>query len=89
MRSTPEHEFGPGSGSEDIDDPWASGRFVTWDLDAEVECPHCGETVTIGLDPGGGPVQTYIEDCQVCCQPCRVRVRYDRDGEALVEVDAA
>ena len=25
-----------------------------FDCEAEVTCPHCGERVTIGLDPGGG-----------------------------------
>lgn len=52
-------------------------------------CPYCGEVITIGLDPGSGRVQTYVEDCQVCCQPWRVHVQYDRDGGALVEVDTA
>jgi hypothetical protein len=33
-----------------------------WDIEAEVSCPYCGETVTIGLDPGGGAIQTYVED---------------------------
>jgi hypothetical protein len=38
--------------------------------------------MAIVLDPGGGPVQQYVEDCQVCCQPWRVSVRYDEDGRA-------
>jgi len=76
-------------GLEDPDDPSPSEEFFTWDTEAEVVCPYCGEGITIGLDPGGGRVQAYVEDCQVCCQPWRVRVRYDRDGGALVEVDTA
>lgn len=52
-------------------------------------CPYCGEGIVIGLDPGGGRVQTYVEDCQVCCQPWHIHLRYDRDGGAVVEVDAA
>ena len=27
---------------------------ATWDTEAEVICPYCGEKVTVGLDPGGG-----------------------------------
>jgi hypothetical protein len=60
-----------------------------WDIEAEVDCPYCGETVTIGLDPGGGSVQSYVEDCQVCCQPWQVHVHYDEHGTAQVWVEAA
>ncbi len=59
----------------------------TAQLDAEVECPHCGETCVIGLDPGSGEVQQYVEDCQVCCQPWLVRVHYLDDGSAEVSVE--
>ena len=49
-----------------------------------VVCPHCGEANEIGLDPGGGSAQEYVEDCNVCCRPWRVIVRYDSDGSADV-----
>lgn len=52
-------------------------------------CPYCGEGIVIGLDPAGGRVQTYVEDCQVCCQPWQVHLRYDGEGGAVVEVDTA
>jgi hypothetical protein len=54
------------------------------DASAEVSCPHCGETVTVALDSGGGPVQEYVEDCSVCCRPWTVRVHYDPTGAAEV-----
>jgi hypothetical protein len=54
---------------------------------AVVACPHCGEPAEIGLDPGGGSAQEYVEDCPVCCRPWRVRVRYGADGG--VDVSAA
>ncbi len=47
------------------------------ETEADVTCPHCGETMTITLDPGGGRAQEYVEDCQVCCRPWRVRLWYD------------
>jgi hypothetical protein len=53
---------------------------------AAVQCPHCGEINEIGLDPGGGARQEYVEDCQVCCRPWRVTVRYD-GGEAVVSAE--
>src|SRR3989441_2716031 len=47
------------------------------ETEADVTCPHCGETMTITLDPGGGRAQEYVEDCQVCCRPWRVGVGGD------------
>ena len=57
------------------------------DIGATVQCPYCGEEIEISLDPGGGPSQQYVEDCQVCCNPWRVSVTYS-DGEADVSVTA-
>jgi hypothetical protein len=68
------------------DDEMESGDRVA-ELEAAVVCPYCGETVTIGLDPGNGAVQDYMEDCQVCCQPWRVMVTYRSDGGAEVELE--
>ncbi len=55
---------------------------------SEVVCPYCGEIVEIALDSGGGPRQEYVEDCQVCCRPWKVKVTYGRDGIASVTVEA-
>ena len=74
---------------EDEDGDSSGEEIATWDTEAEVVCPYCGAGVTIGLDPGGGLDQTYVEDCQVCCQPWHVHLRYDPDGGALVAVDRA
>jgi formate dehydrogenase maturation protein FdhE len=54
-----------------------------------VTCPYCGEATELVLDPGGGTVQDYIEDCQVCCQPWHVHVQWRRSGQADVHVEAA
>lgn len=67
----------------DADFPLGDG---TAERNAVVRCPCCGEPVDIALDPGSGDVQDYVEDCQVCCQPWQVRVRYHRDGSASVSV---
>jgi len=55
---------------------------------SEVICPYCGELVEIALDAGGGARQEYVEDCQVCCRPWKVKVNYGRDGVANVTVEA-
>ncbi len=65
-------------------------RFPLGDGTAETSgaalCPYCGEAVELALDPGGGADQRYIEDCPVCCRPWHVRVRYQDDGSARVEL---
>lgn len=60
----------------------------TAETEATVRCPYCGESVELALDPGSGPVQEYVEDCAVCCQPWRVVVTYGEDGGADVSVTA-
>jgi hypothetical protein len=61
--------------------------FTLFDSEAQVSCPYCGESVLLLLDPGGGRAQDYVEDCEVCCRPWRVRVRYDREGAASVQLE--
>ena len=56
-------------------------------MEVEVACPSCGEPLAIWLDVGGGAAQHYVEDCQVCCQPWRVTVRYRSGGEAVVSAE--
>jgi hypothetical protein len=58
----------------------------TAELEAVVWCPYCGEMNEIALDPGSGTHQEYVEDCQVCCRPWLVVVRYRNDGSADVSV---
>jgi hypothetical protein len=61
----------------------------TAETEALVNCPHCGESTEVVLDPGSGSDQEYIEDCQVCCRPILMYVKYARDGRADVEVYAS
>jgi hypothetical protein len=60
----------------------------TAETSATVRCPYCNEAVEIALDPAGGAEQEYVEDCQVCCQPWRVGVRWDGEGRAVATVSA-
>lgn len=53
-------------------------------LDAQrIACPYCGEAIDILVDPSLAE-QSYIEDCQVCCRPMRLRVHIDEDGATSV-----
>src|SRR2546426_9477331 len=69
---------------DDEDFPLGDG---TTETEVVVVCPHCGEANELGLDPGGGPLQEYVEDCQVCCRPWRGTGRYppDRSAEGFTE----
>jgi hypothetical protein len=42
-----------------------------------ITCPYCGEEVEIYLEPDVRG--TFVQDCEVCCNPWRVTVR--RTGE--------
>jgi hypothetical protein len=78
---------------EDADDEALDAEFPlgdgTADTAALVQCPYCGEGMEMALDPGSGPRQEYVEDCQVCCRPWQVGVRYGPDGAAHVTLDAS
>ena len=51
-----------------------------------VNCPYCGEDVEIYIEPD---VQgTFVQDCEVCCNPWRVQVIRDA-GERYVSVGRA
>ncbi len=37
------------------------------------QCPYCWETVSVLIDTSV-PSQTYVEDCEVCCNPMELAV---------------
>ena len=73
---------------DDIDQEFPLGD-ATAEMETVVYCPHCGEPNEVALDPGSGSDQEYVEDCQVCCRPWLMYVKYDRHGNADVEVYAS
>lgn len=46
-------------------------------------CPHCWQEILMLLDPLYS--QTYVEDCEVCCNPIELQVSFE-DSE-LVSFD--
>ena len=78
---------------DDLDEEFPLGDGAA-DTDAVVYCPYCNESVAISLDPGSGPAQQYVEDCEVCCQPIQVTLpvpcgrplRLRRREEAALDV---
>ena len=81
------------TGEDDWTDDELESEFPLGDgtaqTEAIVECPHCGEANEIAIDPGSGNDQEYVEDCQVCCRPWLMYVRYTSDGSVEVEVYAS
>jgi hypothetical protein len=54
-------------------------RFVT--------CPYCWAGFETSLDVSGGS-QEYYEDCPVCCNPIRFRLRVGLSDSADLELEA-
>lgn len=69
---------------QDTDDLADDGSFET---EVTTTCPHCGAPVSLVLDPAGGRVQEYVEDCEVCCRPWKVQLNYDARGAADVQLE--
>ncbi|MGM0636338.1 MAG: CPXCG motif-containing cysteine-rich protein [Bacteroidota bacterium] len=38
-------------------------------------CPHCWENISMLLDPSKS--DEYVEDCEVCCNPIQVKVKFE------------
>lgn len=49
------------------------------------DCPYCGESITLLIDTSCAE-QSYIEDCEVCCQPMIVSAFVDEDGQVGLSV---
>ena len=81
---------GDGSRDDDgsLEDQFPQGDG-TADTEAVVYCPYCGELNEIAVDPGSGPVQSYVDDCQVCCRPWLVALVFDAEGRAQASVEPA
>ena len=44
-----------------------------------LDCPYCGERVSVELDTGG-EAQDFIEDCPVCCRAIEFTATLDATG---------
>jgi len=51
-----------------------------------VTCPYCGEEVEIYLEPDVRG--TLVQDCEVCCNPWRIRVLRSA-GQRNIDVSRA
>jgi len=44
-------------------------------------CAGCGEWNETSVDNTAGRSQTYVEDCQICCQPNVLRLEWDEQAQ--------
>ena len=44
-------------------------------------CGSCGETVVVPVDISAGNLQTYVEDCPVCCRANIIYLEIGPQGE--------
>lgn len=49
------------------------------------QCPYCWEEISMLVDVSV-PQQSYIEDCEVCCNPIQINVT--TDGNAIEYLEA-
>jgi hypothetical protein len=49
----------------------------------EVQCPYCGETNEVEVEIGGKGMESFIQDCTVCCRPIQFTLSPGIDGPEL------
>ena len=54
--------------------------------DYSFSCPHCGVELSVRLDQTGGREQQFVQDCEICCRPIQIEVRFE--GEDVVRFSA-
>jgi len=53
-------------------------------METGFQCAGCGEWNQTTVDESAGRSQSYVEDCQVCCKPNILDIRYDPDEQEFV-----
>ncbi len=56
-------------------------------LEHHFQCPYCWQDISMLLDTSV-PNQTYIEDCEVCCNPIQLRVAFNNKELIDFKVDS-
>ena len=65
-------------GLEPVFEPGLTGGNGLTDT-VSIACPYCDELFAISVDLSAGSC-SYIEDCQVCCQPVEIGCEIDDQG---------
>ena len=59
--------------------------YHTVEVEHSFSCPYCGEEISMVLDLSVRR-QSYVEDCEVCCNP--IEISYSVQDDALASFDA-
>lgn len=49
----------------------------------EYRCPYCNETNEAVVEAAVCEVQSYVEDCVVCCRPIHLFISFDPIDETI------
>lgn len=49
--------------------------FFCFMIEHSFTCPHCWETISMLLDNSVSN-QSYVEDCEVCCNPIQITTQF-------------
>ena len=52
------------------------------------QCPYCAQTISFLVEALFGS-QSYIEDCEVCCQPITIRYQAEEGEVISYDIDRA
>ncbi|MBL7472957.1 CPXCG motif-containing cysteine-rich protein [Robertkochia sediminum] len=50
------------------------------------QCPYCWETISMLLDPSQS--ESYVEDCEVCCNPITITTVFEGGELASFTADS-
>ena len=51
------------------------------EIEKYFKCPFCFEKISMLLDVSTEQMQTYIEDCEVCCNP--IQISYEAQNQKV------
>ncbi|MCH2594955.1 MAG: CPXCG motif-containing cysteine-rich protein [Pirellulales bacterium] len=55
--------------------------------EANYTCQSCGEAIVVPVDISAGDLQSYVEDCPVCCRANVIRIEIDFEGRIWASSD--
>ncbi len=58
---------------------------MLYEIEPPFACPYCAAPISMMLDPSI-PKQSYVEDCEVCCNP--IAIRYEIFEDEVVAFEA-
>jgi len=56
------------------------GTTMNLEEDYFFQCPYCSADIWVKIDQTGGRKQTFMQDCEVCCQPIDIRLTVGQEG---------